>query len=192
LHHRVAADFGADYLIKPVLGAGSGDNGTFDHRAGVQSVVDTAPAAVETYIIQKRVAIVQEVRVHTIEDRLIPGLTFPRYGRVPLNESARASAERFAADQLDALPNELVFDSLYGWDIAQSPTGWTIIEINPTGFHPVWCRGYQTTGFVQDGSDAHANLAFLIDAIQSLYAIPIHLANDDPLLISVNSLRRAG
>jgi len=192
LHRLLTADFGDDYVIKPVVGAGSGDNGTYDHRADLQMVFREPAGTVETHIVQESVRLLRELRIHTIEDRLMPGLTFPRYGRDAVDAKTLDAVERFAAGQLDALPNELIFDSLYGWDIAQTPAGWTVIEINPTGFHPVWCRGYQTTGFVQEGSDAIANLALLIDAIQTLYAVPIHLANDDAILISVTSLRRAG
>lgn len=195
LVRALSVDFGEKYVIKPVLGAGSGDSDNWDRR-GIESTEFTRLTAEvederETYIVQERIAIVRELRVHTIEDQVLPGMTFSRYG-FALDAATFEAVERFTAAQLDALPDVLIADSLYGWDIAQTENGWTVIEINPTGFHPEWCRGYQTTGFVQTGPDANANLATLINAIEDLYSIRIDLAEDDELLVAVNALRGVG
>lgn len=177
LDRALIADFGKDYVVKPVYGAGSGDAGTFDHRDFVMREFATISAMTtrdrDGYIVQERIAILREVRVHTIERSVIREMTFPRYRRASLNPDIQVTIEHFAEATLGMLPDFLVRDSLYGWDVAETPAGFVVIEINPTGFHPEWCRGYQTTGFVQEGSDADRNLARLLDAIESIYSVDI-------------------
>jgi len=191
----LAADFGEGYVIKPVLGAGSGDRGAYDHRGvEVREFATLAAAAdgAETYIVQERVVMSDELRVHTIERHVLPRMTFPRYGTRSIDPGVRTALEGFASEQLARLPDELIAGALYGWDIALTAQGCVVIEINATGFHPVWCRGYQTTGFVQEGPDADANLALLIDAVEELYPVRIDLGADDGLLTRVNAHRIRG
>ena len=89
-----------------------------------------------------------EFRVHTFDRNLIPGLTINTKGE--FSESFE-EAEQFTTLVLRQLPNAILHQTLLAWDIGLTANGkYYVIEINLTGYHPVYLAGFQTTGFVDN------------------------------------------
>jgi hypothetical protein len=108
---------------------------------GVESIAD------EEWIVQERIPIDVEFRVHSLQDRIVDDLTFRRYtgGDIP---SERHAPNRYVQSLLDRLPAGFISGTLCGWDVARTPAGkFRIIEANFAGFHPVYRPGFQVSGY---------------------------------------------
>ena len=104
----------------------------------------------EEWIAQELIDIEAEYRVHTLEDAVVDEMTFLRYGDGDPAPAVRAEPEAFVRSVLERLPAGIVAGSLCGWDVARTRDGrFAVIEINFTGWHPVYRRGYQTSGYFQ-------------------------------------------
>lgn len=138
-------------LIKRTLGNGSGERKSFAlPAAALEELVRTLPPTAPDSsldILQERVAIAQEYRVHTLEDRVVPDLTFRRYGQ-GTSPAEQELAGAFVQELLDKLPAGLVRGAMYAWDVAQTgDKKFALIEANLAGFHPVFQAGFQCSGF---------------------------------------------
>jgi amino acid adenylation domain-containing protein len=100
--------------------------------------------------VQERIEIAREYRVHTLEDRVIPDLTFRRYAPEHTDVLERDDPNAFVQTLLDALPAAFVKDTLCGWDVALDTHGrWRVIECNYSGRHLHFKPGFHCSGFFQ-------------------------------------------
>lgn len=130
----------------------------------------------ERFIVQQRVPIESEYRVHTIEDKVIAGITYRKGNRINGASGDCAGANSFVRNMLDRLPNALVKDTLCGWDVVYTYNReWRIIEINYAGFHPVFEQGFHCSGYFQDLNWGFARTAELLHFIEKEYAVQITL-----------------
>jgi hypothetical protein len=146
------------FYIKSALGDSSGERSDCDRTHIILDAIErghrnvTRPPTLieEMFVIQERIPIAREYRIHTIEDRFLEDLTFLRYGRgnIP-GERDRPNA--YVQSILDKLPDGIVAGSLCGWDVALTfERKFHVIEVNFSGFHPVYKRGFHCSGFYHD------------------------------------------
>jgi hypothetical protein len=172
-------------FAKEALGHLSGDFGEADATHDVLDRLirhpELAPVATpteETWLVQERVPIDWEYRVHSLEDYVLPGMTFDRYGPFPVPE-ARDEVNAYVASILARLPDALVGQSLYAWDIArEADGGFRVIEVNLVGFHPVYERGFQASGFFQYHPHGPPLLDELARHIEATYNVALDLDGD--------------
>jgi hypothetical protein len=166
---QLMQQFPRGYFVKPATGSSSGDNGSSDWTEKLATIL-AGEFPVTDFVAQERIAIVQEYRVHTCEDCVIPGLTSFRYVRAPISEHLSFVVEEFVAKLLSALPSVVKCDSLIGWDIAEDAAGqlW-VVECNFTGIYGPPRPGFQTSGFFQDREFGPAHLAQFANYVQSRY-----------------------
>jgi hypothetical protein len=167
------------FLVKRALSQLSGEHGRIDHWAEVLDLhgrgeLPDPPGPApqdEIWVAQRRVSIVREYRVHTVEDLVVPRLTYERYGysnRPP----GIGRVDCFAQGILDRLPDGLVAETVVGWDIAEADDGrlW-VIEINFGGYHPVYYPGFHCSGFFQSHRVGPAAFATLLDHAARVYNV---------------------
>jgi hypothetical protein len=132
----------------------------------------------EEWLVQERIPVEREYRVHSLEDQVLPEMTFPRYGPCP-EPADRDEVNAYVASVLARLPDALVGESLYAWDIARQPDGrWRVIEVNLAGFHPVFERGFQVSGFFQYHPHGPPLLTSLARQIEATYNVALKLSDD--------------
>ncbi len=170
-------------FIKATLGCLSGDYGEGDASLAILSdlergvnVTPPGPAmADEAWIVQERIPIAREYRVHTMEDSVLLGFTSLRYaaGIVPDDHSV---VEEYVQGLLDQLPDGLIAQSLWAWDVcidrSERPR---VIEVNLAGFHPVRFPGFQCSGFFQDGAIGPDLLAELFAYVSEQYGVEVEV-----------------
>jgi acyl carrier protein len=172
-------------LVKPVLGYGSGERNAADHAEMALVKLDTSMdlsggLISEEFIIQKKVDIIREYRVNTMEDRVIPGLTFHRYDFGEVLPEEREAVDTYVKKVLDQLPNAMVHGSLFAWDVARARDGrFMVIEINLAGFHPVFERGFQCTGLFSDPICAAAMTGRLLSFVERCFQVQINVPPQD-------------
>ncbi len=180
---RAAAAFGGQYVIKTVLGHSSGEQGRFDippaifgetaHFNGGATHISEEP-----FMIQERIPIVKEYRVHSIETDVVDDMTFHRFGtgNIP-GERDRPNA--FVQDLLNRLPAGIVNGSLLGWDVALTAAGdFRIVEVNFSGYHPVHLSGFHCSGFYQDVDWGASMIARLFRYLEEARGLEIHVLPD--------------
>jgi hypothetical protein len=177
--------FPAGYVIKRALGDTSGERGLTDRTEEALASLngDSAlPARLwdEQWLVQQRIPIKKEYRVHSIEDRVVPDMTFHRFGSGNIS-GERDAPNRFVKRLLRKLPDAVVGGSLLAWDIALTPSGhWVVIEVNFSGYHPVWRRGFQCSGFYQDVQWGASVSARLLRFVEDVDNVSIKLRIDLP------------
>jgi hypothetical protein len=151
----LADRFSSGYVIKATLGDSSGE---VPARHNPELILDS-PAEPdplrrtlldEKHVVQERLAITTEYRVHSLEQGVIDDLTFRRYeaGGIP---AEREAPNEYVRSLLSRLPDALVGGSLLAWDIALQPSGdFLVIEVNFSGFHPAFKRGFHCSGYFHD------------------------------------------
>lgn len=149
---KIKALFKKGYFLKSTLGDASRSTNTWDKTAefvGISKLTSVLANNYESYMLQKRLPIRSEFRVHTFSKEIIPALTYLVEG--PMKTSNFESVENFIKEVLQNLPDSLLMGTLIAWDIALTDDNhYYIIEGNFTGFHPEYRRGFQTTGYVDD------------------------------------------
>jgi hypothetical protein len=178
-------EFPSGYVIKPCLGAGSGDEQAFDVATTVLAsspeVSDNnTESDLDPYIVQERIPIVREYRVHTVEDQVVEDLILPRYESAPVETEIANRLATFTRECLASMPHALVYDAVCGWDIADTGHGLIVIEINYTGRHPQWSRGFQTSGFLQEPPDGARHLVTWLRWMERAYGVSVSVATGDP------------
>ncbi len=132
----------------------------------------------EKWIVQERIAVEREYRVHSFEDVVLPGMTFDRYGPGSVPEG-REEVNSYVESLLARLPDALVGESLYAWDVARLAGGrYRVIEVNLVGFHPVYERGFQASGFFQYHPHGPPLLAELLGYAEATYHVQVELSDD--------------
>jgi hypothetical protein len=172
-------EFPAGYYIKKAMNDSSGDHCQSDATemilrrtaAGDLTPRDRPGVLEEQWIVQERVSIHKEYRVHTMEDRVIEDLSFLRYGKGQIPDE-RDAPNAYIKSIVDRLPAALVADSLLGWDVAWTDDEYFIvIEVNFSGFHRVYRRGFQCSGYFQDrdwGANSSARLLRFLERNDSI------------------------
>lgn len=152
LRDALEAAFPDGYYAKTALGDSSGaPEGNDRTESLIEAAQSYAARPVtdltgEETIVQERVPIEREYRVHSFEDRVVPALTFLRYGGEIVGE--RDAPNAFVQSVLDALPAALVSGTTLGWDVARTAqTRFAIIEMNVAGTHRFYNPGFQCSGF---------------------------------------------
>jgi hypothetical protein len=182
----LSREFPDGYVIKPALGDSSGEttieNRTEDILRNIGRVNFAAPhqLADEQYIVQEKLPISQEYRVHSLEDLVIEDLTFRRYtgGSIP---GERDAPNAFVQSVLDRLPDSMVGGSLLAWDVALVPESeFRIIEVNFTGFHPVYNRGFHCSGYFHDSLWGACDTARLLNHIERVDGVKVAVCADAP------------
>jgi hypothetical protein len=177
--------FPAGYVVKRALGDTSGERGLTDRTEEVlaslpsngDSVLPTRLCG-EHWVLQQRIPIKKEYRVHSIEDRVISDMTFHRFGsgNIP---GEREAPNCFVERLLRKLPDGVVGGSLLAWDIALTPCGdLVVIEVNFSGYHPVWRPGFQCSGFYQDVRWGASMIARLLRFVENVDDVSINLRID--------------
>ena len=169
--------FPAGFVIKPSLGAGSGDEKAFDVSAEVlASFPRIEDSDLDSYLVQERIAILGEYRVHTVEEEIVDDLILPRHDARPIEVPIRNRLHAFVRECLDSIPDALVYDTMCGWDVADTGEQLIVIEINYTGFHPEWQPGFQTSGFLQEPPDGTRLLGTWLRWMSEHYGLRITTA----------------
>jgi hypothetical protein len=179
-------EFPRGLYIKPALGDSSGERAQKDVTSqylaaiaeGRQNFTASDLIIDEEIVVQDRLFIEKEYRVHTLEDDVVEDLTFLRYGRgnIP-HERDRPNA--WVRSLLSALPPALVGQSLLGWDIAMDSKGeMRVVEMNFAGFHPVHRRGFQCSGYYQDPEWGASLTARLLRYVEKSDNVTVHIEID--------------
>ncbi|MEO8127156.1 MAG: hypothetical protein ABI822_08695, partial [Bryobacteraceae bacterium] len=179
LRQAIDETFPAGYVIKEALGHSSGERGVMDRAEEALAAIGgcAAPDRLweEPWLLQQRIPIEKEYRVHSIEGDVIPDLTFHRFGsgNIP---GERDGPNHYVEQLLRKLPDAVVGGSLLAWDIALTPAGdLVVIEVNFSGYHPVWGEGFQCSGYYQDVPWGASMIARLLRFIEDADGISIHL-----------------
>ncbi len=170
-------------FAKEALGHLSGDYGEAESAHDVLSrlilkgeFLPNGTPCEEQWLVQERIPIEREYRVHSLEDLVLPCMTFDRYGPFPVPD-ARAEVNAYVASILARLPDAMVGESLYAWDIARLADGrFRVIEANLVGFHPVYERGFQVSGFFQYHPLGPPLLVELARHVASTYNVALELS----------------
>ncbi|WGQ10179.1 hypothetical protein QG516_00735 [Pedobacter gandavensis] len=164
------------YFIKATLGSGSGGKNRFDKTIDFEQILrsrkDDEHFKNEKWIIQQRLNINKEFRIHTFGKDVLYGLTLRIGGE---NEtSVFDQPQEFINLILQKLPSSFLEGTLIGWDVGLTAKGKLyVIEANFTGFHPVYHAGFQTTGYVDTPPLGPVFCAFLHAYFRNKYAISI-------------------
>lgn len=142
----------ANRYVKRSLGYGSNPDDSAAKGEAAKSLVSNRSVSLptlseETWIIQERLQIDEEFRVHTFEDRVLDELTFMRHSNRPCKENVEGP-NRFVAEVLKSLPDAFVSMSICGWDIARIGTEYRIVEVNFAGLHLSEVPGFQCSSFL--------------------------------------------
>jgi len=162
--------FTKGFFLKATLGHGSARTNSFDRTKDFDKIFQSyklKDGFDEEWILQQKLNITDEYRIHTFGKDIIYGLTFN------LKNSGSANnytAEEFVSDLLRKIPDNLLIGSLIGWDIGLSSSNkYYIIEANFTGYHPIYRRGFQTSGYVEDNTFGPIICAWLNNYLKYRY-----------------------
>jgi len=180
----LASDFPDCYILKTALGDSSGESEIPDYDVlGALESAEAPPACRildEKFVAQQRIAIAMEYRVHSLEEDVIEDLTFRRYD-VGSIAGERDGPNAFVTSVLRRLPDGLVGGSLLAWDIASQPSGeYKIVEVNFSGFHPVFKRGFHCSGYFQDKEWGACDTARLLNHVARKDGIEVVAEPDAP------------
>lgn len=182
----LADDFRRGYVLKAALGDSSGESGCGDNGEAVLRALESGetPQACrildEKIAVQERIAIATEYRVHSLEEDVIEDLTFRRYDAGSI-AGERDGPNAFVTSVLRRLPDGLVGGSLLAWDIAAQPSGeFTVIEVNFTGFHPAFKRGFHCSGYFHDRKWGACDTARLLNHVARRDGVEILTEPDAP------------
>jgi hypothetical protein len=180
------AGFPGGYIIKTALGDSSGElpasAGTVAIRQKPWEAARALPRQLidEEYVIQERLSIAQEYRVHSLEDLVVEDLTFRRYAGGSIPEE-RAAPNSFVQSALDRLPDAMVGGSLLAWDVALTREGaFAVIEVNFSGFHPVYNRGFHCSGYFHDDNWGACDTARLLNHVARVDGVDVAVHADAP------------
>ncbi|RAJ26357.1 hypothetical protein [Pedobacter cryoconitis] len=178
------------FFIKCTLGHRTGQANSFDRTAELEDIIklhqekknqrkenQEKEGQTEQWILQERLDLNEEFRIHTFGRDLIYGLTFIMAGS---DSSKSTTAEIFVQKTLATLPDTLLQGTLIGWDIGVTNANeYYIIEANFTGFHPEYYAGFQTSGYFGDPEYGPAMCAWLNNYFKNKYQISINAVNQE-------------
>lgn len=162
------------FFVKATLGHRTGENKNFDQTEDLDKIISSYQENInneEKWILQKKLNLNEEFRIHSFGDDLIYGLTFIMEGRDSL-KSIRA--EEFVKEILIKSPKTILQGTLIGWDIGVTDTNeYYVIEANFTGFHPEFHRGFQTSGYFGDTEYGSVSCAWINNYFRNKYHLSI-------------------
>jgi hypothetical protein len=187
VRETLAAEFSGGFLIKTALGEASGESRNGDRSEEVLRAIQEGARTVmprplldEEYIIQERIWIEKEYRVHTLEDLVIEDLTFHRFGAGSI-PGERDAPNAFVQSVIDRLPDGIVRGSLLAWDIALTPgRGFIIVEVNFSGYQPDYNPGFHCSGFYHDAKWGACDTARLLNHVARLDGVDVIVRADAP------------
>ncbi|MEA2720294.1 MAG: hypothetical protein QOJ39_2158 [Candidatus Eremiobacteraeota bacterium] len=152
LRGALQAAFPGGHYAKTALGDSSGGPDGRDRTDDLVAAAEAVPARAvadltgEETIVQERLPMEREYRVHSFEDRVVPTLSFLRYGGEIVGE--RDAPNAFVQSVLDAFPPALVSGTTLAWDIARTAEDrFAVIEMNVAGNHRYDNPGFQCSAF---------------------------------------------
>lgn len=161
-----------DFFIKATLGHRSGELKSFDRTDELDNIIHSDQKEeedLEKWVLQKKLNLQEEFRIHTFSRDIIYGLTFIMKG---LDSSKSSCAEKFVGEILEKLPETISQGTLIGWDIGITDTNeYYVIEANITGFHPQFARGFQTSGYFGDPEFGSVMCAWLNNYFRIKYGV---------------------
>jgi len=171
------------FFIKSTLGDSSGRKKSFDRTEELDEIIHSHRALYkdeqEKWIIQQKLDLQDEFRIHTFGKDLIDGLTFVIAGG---NSSNGWAAQRLVRTVLEKLPDSILQGTLIGWDIGVTTSDKLyIIEANFTGFHPEYGEGFQTSGYFGDSRYGSIVCAWFNNYFKKKYKISIGSVEDSLL-----------
>lgn len=173
------------FFVKSTLGHRTGQAGSFDRTAELEDIIkfyqekenQEREHQPEQWILQEKLDLNEEFRVHTFGNDLIYGLTFIMAG---MDSSKSFAAEILVQKILASLPATISQGTLIGWDIGITHANeYYIIEANFTGFHPEYYAGFQTSGYFGDPDYGPAMCAWLNNYFRNKYQISIETVEQD-------------
>ncbi|MET4142116.1 hypothetical protein [Pedobacter sp. UYP1] len=173
------------FFVKSTLGHRTGQAGSFDRTAELEDIIkfyqekenQEREHQPEQWILQEKLDLNEEFRVHTFGSDLIYGLTFIMAG---MDSSKSSAAEILVQKILASLPATISQGTLIGWDIGITHANeYYIIEANFTGFHPEYYAGFQTSGYFGDPDYGPAMCAWLNNYFRNKYQISIETVEQD-------------
>ncbi len=186
LRQFLADDYPRGFLIKDALGDSSGELPNCNNGELILHKLEAGPTPPpgllldETHVVQERIDIITEYRVHSLEDEVIPDLTFRRYDAGSIVDE-REAPNAFVKSLLGRLPDALVGGSLLAWDIAQQPSGeFAVIEVNFSGFHPAFKRGFHCSGYFHDQHWGACDTARLLNHVARSTGVEVVAEPDAP------------
>ena len=181
------ARFPKGFVIKTALGDCSGndcDSRTEAALSWMESGGRKAPAphtlVDEEFIVQERIPIRHEYRVHTVEDRVIEDLTVRRH-RGAVGPGERRGPNDYVQAILDKLPAGLTAGSMLAWDVAQTVSGsFATVEVNIGGIHRVYNPGFHLSGYYHHKHYGGVYTARLLGFAERAYECRIEAIADAP------------
>jgi len=177
------------YFIKSSLGDSSGRKKNFDRTAELEEIIISRSNHIDEddkWILQKRLNIIKEFRVHTFQKDVLYGLTLPM---TDLDSSYVSEIDEVLKPVLDRLPESILAGTLIGWDIAITDNYKTyIIEANFTGYHTEYYPGFHTSGFFGDLYCGSMMCAWLNNYFRNKFNISIGSV-DETLILSTDFYR---
>jgi hypothetical protein len=171
--NKVKAMCANGYFLKYTLGDSSGRTNRFDRTAELDAVMNSYPNRYdnkEEWILQEKLDLNEEFRIHSFGRDLIYGLCF----RINGHASDGSAVQEFVKSILQRLPDGILQGSLIGWDIGITRDNHIyVIEANFTGFHQEYERGFQTSGYFGDGQYGPIICAWLNNYFKISYNISI-------------------
>jgi len=144
--------FSKGFFLKATLGDGSFSTKSWDKTAEFEQLSklpNHTKGKYESYMLQRKLSIKCEFRVHTFSKGIIPRLTYLVQG--DKQTDGFQHVEKFLHNVLQNLPDVILLGTFIAWDIALTDDNeYYIIEANFTGFHPEYRKGFQTTGYVDN------------------------------------------
>lgn len=166
------------FFVKPCFGSANGvafidaEPSTIDLFGNETPIVATRDLYHERFLIQQKLTLAQEYRVHSMEDTVLTDLTYLRHSPSNTRFSDIHGPNSFIQDIIDSLPGAVLLHSLYAWDVGIDSSGRPfVLEVNVTGNHRSFRPGFQCSGFFQTRAWRILNLAKLIHWIDSLYGV---------------------
>lgn len=163
--------FKGGYFLKVTLGDASFTTKSWDKTGRFDEIIheqDICSGEYEKYMIQERLQIKSEFRIHSFYRDIIPGITYLTQG----NSQYREGVEDFLNKVLNKLPDTILQGTLIGWDIAVTHNDlFYVIEANFTGYHLEYRKGFQTSGFFDDHKYGSIICAWLNIYFRKLYGV---------------------
>ncbi len=166
------------YLFKKTLTTGSGEHGRVDFTRQAIATLETNSALDATMdheelMLQKRIEIAEEFRVHSVEDQVAEHLTVGRYRGGYAHNPEHDYVNEYVSSLLKVLPDGLTTGTFHNWDVARTlENEFVVLEVNLTGFNPSFRPGFQCSGFFR-GPQGPIMLARFLRFVESRYGVKI-------------------
>lgn len=163
------------FFVKATLGDSSGRLHAYDRTSELELIVNSYTDEtnnLEKWVLQKRLALYNEFRVHSFGMDIIDGLTFIIKST---NTDNSGNCEAFVKEVIQKLPETIVNGSLIAWDVGLTTSNeYYIIEANFTGYHQEYCPGFQTSGYFGDKKYGPIVCAWINNYCRNKYHVSIN------------------